>query len=238
MWWFKGITLWNHCLPNKLSIWQNPRLNRKFLRTLHLAALELFCLTHQMRCKNPDVQGKKPVRNDAGELCLKRVKQATWKEHYACLSNVEFNWIPDSLTEVYPSESLAPCIPLELVSKAIKLMKCCKAAGTSLIIAEMLKASGIEQAQQIHHLDDNIIIHLGKIPTEWEESIIVSLYKGKDVTLERGFYGGLKLLDQVMKVLERVAENFLWHQVRINDIQFGFMPGCSTTDTIFIVCQS
>ena len=38
-------------------------------------------------------------------------------------------------------------------------------------------------------------------------------------------YFGLKLLDQVIKVLERVAENFLQQQVHIDDIQLGFMPG-------------
>ena len=38
---------------------------------------------------------------------------------------------------------------------------------------------------------------------------------------------------QVMKVLE----NFLWQQVHIDDMQFGFMLGRSTTDAIFIVHQ-
>ena len=125
--------------------------------------------------------------------------------------------------------------PLELVIKAIKLMKCGKAAGTSLIVAEMLKVSEVEGTQQIRDLIEDII-HFGKIPTEWEESIIVSLYKGKYIALERGNYRGLKLLDQVMKVLERVAENFL-RQVRINDMQFGFIPVEVTTDAIFIVRQ-
>ena len=39
-----------------------------------------------------------------------------------------------------------------------------------------------------------------------------------------------------MKVLDRVAENFL-RQVHTDDMQFGFMPGHSTTDSIFIVHQ-
>ena len=99
----------------------------------------------------------------------------------------------------------------------------------------MLKASRVEGAQQIHELIEDII-HLTKIPTEWEESIIVSLYKGKGFALEWGNYQGLKLLDQVMKVLQGVAENFLW-QVHIDDMQFGFMPEHSTTDAIFIVSQ-
>ena len=64
--------------------------------------------------------------------------------------------------------------------------------------------------------------------TEWEESIIVSLYKGKGVALEWRNYWGLKLLDQVIKVLERMAENFLRQQMHINDMQFGHLPGRST----------
>ena len=67
-------------------------------------------------------------------------------------------------------------------------MKCGKAAGTSLIVAEMLKASGVVGAQQIRDLIEDII-HFGKIPTKcptkWEESIIIFLYKGKGVALER-----------------------------------------------------
>ena len=73
--------------------------------------------------------------------------------------------------------------------------------------------------------------------TGWEENIIVSLYEVKGVVFEQGNYRGLKLLDHVMDVLERLAENFRRKQVRINDIQFGFAPGLSTTDTIFIVQQ-
>ena len=48
---------------------------------------------------------------------------------------------------------------------------------------------------------------------------------------EWGNYGGIKLLDQVMNVLNRVAKNFQWQQVHIDDMQFSSMPGCSTTDT-------
>ena len=140
--------------------------------------------------------------------------QAAWKEHYERLSNVEFDWDSDSLSSVYPVEGLVPHIPLELVIKAMKLMKCCKAAGASMIVVEMLKASGVGGAQQIRDLIEDII-HFGKIPAEWEESIIVSLCKGKNATLERGNYRGLKLLDQVMEVLERVAENLLWQQERM-----------------------
>ena len=115
-------------------------------------------------------------------------------------------------------------------------MKCGKTADTSLVVAEMLKASGVEGVWPIHDLIEDII-HFGKIPNEWEESIIIFPYNGKGVTLEKGKYWGLRLLDQVMKVLERVANNILRQQVCIDDIPFGFMPGRSTTDAISIVRQ-
>ena len=70
------------------------------------------------------------------------------------------------------------------------------------------------------------IIHF--ILTEWEESTIVFLYKGKGVTLERGNYRGLIFLDQDMEAREKVAENVVRQEMRVNDMQFGSMPGWNT----------
>ena len=52
-----------------------------------------------------------------------------------------------------------------------------------------------------------------------------------------GWYRGIKLLDHVIKVLERVIEKKVRSKVVINDMQFGFRPGRGTTDAIFIVRQ-
>ena len=68
-------------------------------------------------------------------------------------------------------------------------------------------------------------------------SHIVSVYKGKGDALNRSNYRGLKLIDQVMKVLERVVEVFIRQRVVINDMQCGFMQGRGTTDAIFILRQ-
>ena len=40
-----------------------------------------------------------------------------------------------------------------------------------------------------------------------------------------------------MKVLERVLEGLIRDRVSIDGMQFGFMPGRGTTDTISIVRQ-
>ena len=52
-----------------------------------------------------------------------------------------------------------------------------------------------------------------------------------------GNYRGLKLREQVMKVLERIVDGLIRQLVSINDSQFAFVPGRRTTDTIFVVRQ-
>ena len=53
----------------------------------------------------------------------------------------------------------------------------------------------------------------------------------------RGNYPGLKLTEQVMKVLERIVDSLIRQLVSIDDSQFGFVPGRGTTDAIFVVRQ-
>ena len=53
------------------------------------------------------------------------------------------------------------------------------------------------------------IICDGKVPSDWEQSFIVCLYKGKGDALERGNYCGLKLTEQVMKILERTVDSLI-----------------------------
>ena len=55
--------------------------------------------------------------------------------------------------------------------------------------------------------------------------------------MERGNYCGLKLTEQVMKVLERIVSGHIRQLVSIDDSQFGFVPGIGTTDAIFVVRQ-
>ena len=99
-----------------------------------------------------------------------------------------------------------------------------KAAGPSGIVAEMLKPVGEAGAEEVPDLVENIISE-GCIPTDWQESFIVNLYKGKEDALNRDNYRGLKLIEQVMKVLERVVEGLIRQRVEIDDMQCGFMSG-------------
>jgi len=50
-------------------------------------------------------------------------------------------------------------------------------------------------------------------------------------------YRMIKLLEHAMKVIERVFERRISEKVKIDAMQFGFMPGKGTTDAIFTVWQ-
>ena len=81
------------------------------------------------------------------------------------------------------------------------------------------------------------MVRNGVIPSDWEDRFIINIYKGKGDALERGNYRGLKLLDHVMKGVERVIEKIIRERISIDDMQYGFMPGLVTTDAIFILRQ-
>ena len=199
---------------------------------------DVYRLAKQMRRDNQDVMGEKPVKNDdAGQLSLdEEAKKEAWREHYERLLNVEFPWNPEDLSEESPVEGPSEPITLEMITKAISKMASGKAAGPSGIVAEMLKPAGEAGAMEVRDLIEDIISE-GCIPTDWQESFIVNLYKGKGDALNRGNYRGLKLIEQVMKVLERVEEGLIRQRVEIDEMQCGFMSGRGTTDAIFIVRQ-
>ena len=191
----------------------------------------------QFRKENADVVGDKPVKNDAGEMSVSDdSKQRAWLEHYQRLLNAEFDWDPNHLSDESPVERPPVPITTDMARKAISQMKAGKAPGPLGIVVEMIRAAGDMGASMVRDLAA-AIIRDGKVPSDWEQSFIVCLYKGKGDALERGNYRGLKLTEKVMKVLEKIVDSLIRQVVSIDDSQFGFVPGRGTTDAIFVVRQ-
>ena len=165
-----------------------------------------------------------------------KTQSRSWLEHYQRLLNVVFDWDPDHLS--YQPPVKGPPIPIttDMVKKAMSPMKAGKAPGPSGIVVEMIRAAGDMGASMIRDLAV-AIIRDGKVPSDWEQSFIVCLYKGKGDAWERGNYRGLKLTEQVMKILERIVDGLIRQLVSIDNSQFGFVPGRGTTDAIFVVRQ-
>ena len=50
-----------------------------------------------------------------------------------------------------------------------------------------------------------------------------------------GAYKGVKLLEHAMKIVKKVLERRLRRMVKVDVIQFGFMPGKGTVYAVFIL---
>ena len=92
-----------------------------------------------------------------------------------------------------------------MISKTIAKMKTGKAAGPSGIVIKMIRPAGKEIIKSITNLANKIIKEC-RIPSDCNLLHIVSLYKGKGDALSRNSDRGLKLMDQVTKIIERALE--------------------------------
>ena len=130
---------------------------------------------------------------------------------------------PDSSTTSMPRfldvechEVMGHCclISEEELEAANKEVKMGKAACPTGVVSEMMKASDAFGTRWMTDLINNIVKE-GCIPDDWRKSILVSVYKGKCDPLVCSSYRASKLLEQPMKVLERVLEKKIRCQVSL-----------------------
>ena len=94
-----------------------------------------------------------------------------------------------------------------------------------------------------HHSDsDSTLLPLPKSAITWFggifASVLVPIFKEKGDIQECKNYRGIKLLTHTFKIWERVLDRRVRECTDIHESQFGFMPGRSTTDAIFILKQT
>ena len=154
-----------------------------------------------------------------------------WKTYFEELLNGENE---HSLEETDRVEGPIEEITEEEVGTALRGMKSRKAPGPTGLTGEMLKNADIVKDLTRVFRD---IIKEGEIPEEWKDSLTIPIYKGKGDALECGKYRGIRLLEHGMKLFERILEMRLRRLIKVDSRQFGFTPGRSTIDALFIVRQ-
>ena len=199
----------------------------------------MFRIAKQMAGEKKDIVDMKCLKNEKGEILIEAdAVNERWKKYMERLLNVENDW--NGVLEGDRVEGPCELISEREVEEAIRDMKAGKAGGPSEVVGEMLKAAGRKGVRMMAELC-NQVVREGKIPSEWELSTLIPIYKGKGDPMECGSYRAVKLLEHGMKVLERVVERVverrLRRKVNIDNMQFGFMPGKGTVDAIFIVRQ-
>jgi hypothetical protein len=75
------------------------------------------------------------------------------------------------------------------------------------------------------------------MPDEWRRSILIPIFKNKGDVQSYTNYQGIKLMSHTMKLRKRIIEHRLRGVTNVTKNQFGFMPGRSTMEVIFLIRQ-
>ena len=122
------------------------------------------------------------------------------------------------------------------MKNAIERMKKGKARGCSGLPIDLIKHLGESGVDMMHEIL-KIVWEEEQMPEDWKKSEIVPIYKQKGDPLECGNFRGIKLLEHVMKMFEKILERRLTKLIPVNNMQFGFSPGKGTADAVFIILQ-
>ena len=136
-----------------------------------------------------------------------------------------------------PNQGLTAPINEAETERALKGMKSGKAVGSDDIPAEVWRCLGWFGVVTLCKLFNSIMI-TETIPSAWRDSVLVPIFKEKGDIQECKNYRGIKLLTHTFKIWERVLDRRVRECTDIHESQFGFMPGRSTTDAIFILKQT
>ena len=156
-----------------------------------------------------------------------------WKGYFQLhvLFNVEND--REELQEVQPTEGPLPLYSVEEVRKQLEKMGINKACGPDDLPIEAVK---IIASYSLDHLTEtmNIVMQDG-MPRNWKIRRLVPIHKGKGSIMERNNYRGITLMSHTMKLAERLIKERLRDITEIANNQYGFRPGKSTTEPIFIL---
>ena len=182
-----------------------------------------------------------PVLSADGTTLIKNKQEILkrWSEHFSELLNrinpADYDII-NQLPSLPPVSELDNEPSLVEVLAAIKDLKNNKAPGPDGIPGEIFKYGGHLLAQRLHKFICDAW-NAEKLPQQWKDANIVTIYKRKGDKSKCGNYRGISLLAVGGKVLARVMLARLLATVVnmvLPETQCGFRKERSTTDMIFV----
>ena len=209
---------------------------REWCREINTAEgrLKMFKIADQMKKESRDVVGGKYIKDEDENILVDETEiNERWRKYFEDLLNEEN---PCELEDEAKVEGPVEDVTMEEIERALKKMKKGKAPGPSEMTCDILKEVGERGKEELAKVFRNIS-EKGEIPEEWNDSFTIPIYKGKGDALSCGKYRGVRLLEHGMKLWEKILEGRLRRITKIDECQFGFQQGKSTTDAIFILRQ-
>ncbi|KAH1215226.1 NAD kinase 2, chloroplastic [Glycine max] len=187
--------------------------------------------------KTRDLDQVKCVKDEKGKVLVheKDIKER-WKAYFHNLFNDGYGYDSSSLDtrEEDRNYKYYRRIQKQEVKEALKRMSNGKAVGPDNIPIEVWKTLGDRGLEWLTELF-NEIMRSKRMPEEWRRSTLVPIYKNKGDIQNCANYRGIKLMSHTMKLWERVIERRLRKETQVTENQFGFMPGRSTMEAIYLL---
>ena len=120
------------------------------------------------------------------------------------------------------------------IKNALSKMKNAKALGPDAIPIEVWKGLGEIGIMWLTKLF-NKIVATKRMPDAWRKSILIPIYKNKGDIQNCANYRGIKVMSHTMKLWEKVIENRIRAETLVSNNKFGFMPGSSTMEAIYLL---
>lgn len=189
----------------------------------------------------PSQHTLQPVRAKDGTTMLREQHAilSRWAEHFKELLNCDNPYDTSLLDELPQLPSITDIDgppSLEEVHNAVKGLKNNKAAGPDGIPGEILKNGGPGLLRKLHQFIVSTW-NSGKVPQQWKDANIITIYKRKGDRADCNNSRGISLLSTAGKVLARIMLNRLLSKVAdviLPESQCGFRQSRSTSDMIFV----
>lgn len=196
------------------------------------------------RVFGPTNRSMTPVRSLDGTHLLTSKNQILnrWQEHYQSLLNTRNPCDPAQLDDIpdRPTVQEMDVLPtMEEVKHAICSLKNNKAPGVDSIPGEVLKYGGEVLHTRLHEMISKMW-EAGRVPQQWKDARIISIYKQKGDRAVCGNSRGISLLSIAGKILAKVLL-FRLNKYIVDDVcpetQCGFRKERGTIDMIFTARQ-
>ena len=198
---------------------------------------DIYRMARVRERKTRDFSQVKCIKDDMDQLLVKEDEiRLRWQEYFDRLYNGDNENTTFQLDDSFDDTNrrFVRRIQESEVKEALKRMKGGKATGPDGIPVEVWRCLGDIAIVWLTKLF-NCIFRSNKMPEEWRRSILVPIYKNKGDIQSCTNYRGIKLMSHTMKLWERVIEHRLRGMTRVTMNQFGFMPGRSTIEAIFLI---
>ena len=214
------------------------------------AQVQLYADTHNAKkffsslktVFGPSASGCSPLLSSDGSTLIKDQEGLSkrWQEHFSNLLNRPSSVDADALNQIPQQpmhDSLADPRRWKKLRRWIETNSG-RASGKDGIPAEIYKAAGPNSLEAFH----DVLLSIWeeeKIPDDFRDALIVSLYKNKGSKSDCGNYRSISLFSIAGKIFARVILNRLIQvsEQNLPEAQCGFRPSRSTVDMIFAMRQ-